>query len=281
MKKHIHSRPLHIKDYFLSQETFSVAWEENNEVGRTLGVDEKTLTHYYESQHYASHQNKKKGFKGIMYNWVQQRMLRYKHKLIEPLMDPNGILLDYGCGVGDFIYYLSAKGLQVLGTEPYERAQNMARSRGLRVAADMDAFSENHFAAITLWHVLEHIPNVEATLKKFSKALDDEGLLVLALPNPNAWDADHYKGYWAAWDVPRHLWHFSPKGIRKLLDKAGFECISTHPLPYDAFYVSLLSEGYKGNRFPWLKAFKNGLYSNYIGKKTGDYSSLIYIFRKR
>ena len=132
----------------------------------------------------------------------------------------------------------------------------------------------------TLWHVLEHIPDVDRAISLFHQSLRQQGLLVLALPNPNAKDAQVYGAHWAAWDVPRHLWHFTPQGIKSKLEHFGFVLKGTYPLPLDAFYVSLLSEGYKKSSFRWLRAFWNGMKSNLSARKTGNYSSLIYIFQK-
>ena len=150
----------------------------------------------------------------------------------------------------------------------------------MKLLPDLDKLSSERFQAITLWHVLEHLPNLQGQISSLVQLLDDDGLLVIAVPNFKSWDARHYKSYWAAYDVPRHLWHFSKTAISKLFAPHGMEVVKIKPMWFDAFYVSLLSEKYKGNKFYWPFAFFVGLWSNVKAVFTKEHSSLIYILKK-
>jgi hypothetical protein len=86
--------------------------------------------------------------------------------------------------------------------------------------------------------------------------------------------------FWAALDVPRHLWHFTPKGLNQLLDRNGFSLLKTYPLWFDAIYISLISELYSGNRFAVFKGLFLGLYSNFRAFFNGEYSSKIFVYKK-
>ena len=132
-----------------------------------------------------------------------------------------------------------------------------------------------------MWHVLEHVPDVTQEIQLISNLLKEDGLAVIAVPNYRSWDAQHYGAYWAAYDVPRHLWHFSKDSIEQLFAKEGFELLATHPMLFDAFYVSMLSEQYKTGKKHFLKGLINGVRSNYYGWRKGEYSSQIYVLSKK
>ena len=275
------TRPANIVDHYLTQESFSVSWDASNLVGQTTGVDLSRLDNYYGGNKYASHQKNKAGFFGFFYRLAQSQALSYKCRLLTPMLPKQAAVLDYGCGIGDFLAHMQDKGYQVQGYEPSKSAEAIVKERGVSVVSwDTLSNRKSVYNMITLWHVLEHIPDIDGAISLFHQSLWQQGLLVLALPNPNAKDAQVYGADWAAWDVPRHLWHFTPQGIKNKLEHFGFELKGTHPLPLDAFYVSLLSEGYKKSSFRWLRAFWNGMKSNLSARKTGNYSSLIYIFQK-
>lgn len=279
---HHFSRPTTIRDHFLTQEAFSVSWNETNDIGQTKGVNTSKLDKYYRSTNYLSHQKEKSGLMGMVYRLAQNYTLSFKLRTLKPLLSQNASVLDYGCGLGDFVSYLNRKGYSAQGYEPSLDAVEIAQKKRLPVSASSPFPQSNAaFDMITLWHVLEHIPDTDYILSMCHRALKEDGILVLALPNPNAKDAQTYGAQWAAWDVPRHLWHFTPAGIIKKMHHLDFTHESTYPLKLDAYYVSLLSEGYKNSRFRWLKGFWNGLISNLEAQKTGNYSSLIYVFRKR
>jgi len=145
--------------------------------------------------------------------------------------------------------------------------------------SETSEFANKQFDIITLWHVLEHVSDLDAQIKELKRLLKPKGYLIIAVPNYKSYDADHYKTFWAAYDVPRHLWHFSKNAIQSIFGKFNFILEKTLPMKFDSFYVSLLSEKYKTGKMNYLKAFRIGLRSNIKAKRTGEYSSLIYVLR--
>jgi SAM-dependent methyltransferase len=199
--------------------------------------------------------------------------------LIGSLHPGIGCLLDYGAGTGDFLSEAKQIGWQVYGIEPNDGARNLAGKKGIDLVAERSELGTKKFEVITLWHVLEHIHDLDSTLDYLYDHLADSGLLVIAVPNYRSWDAQHYGSDWAAYDVPRHLWHFS-KNSMEVLFKDGLELIDIRPMKLDAFYVSLLSERYRKNKFGWPAAIWSGIRSNSYGRRHHEYSSHIYCYRK-
>jgi predicted SAM-dependent methyltransferase len=118
-------------------------------------------------------------------------------------------------------------------------------------------------------------------MEQVKYVLKDEGIAFIALPNHKSWDTQYYKKQWAAWDVPRHLYHFSMDTFSNLAKKHGFKIVEILPMKFDAFYVSLLSEKYRTNKMNYIKALFQGMKSNRWAKKNNNnYSSLIYVLRK-
>ena len=207
--------------------------------------------------------------------------LENKIQTVENQIDKPKTLLDVGAGTGDFLITAQNAGFEVTGVEPNEKATGLAKEKGMELWPTLDKLAGQKFQAITLWHVLEHLPNLQEQVSNLVELLEDDGVLVIAVPNFKSWDAQHYKSFWAAYDVPRHLWHFSKTAISKLFAPHGLQVVQTKPMWFDAFYVSLLSEKYKGNRFYFIKAFLIGLWSNLKAVFTKEPSSLIYILKKR
>ena len=195
-----------------------------------------------------------------------------------------GTHLDIGCGTGEFLSACKEEGFVVKGIEPSNLARNQAVDNfDLDVSENIDLsqYSPYSFDSISMWHVLEHISNINDTIEQLSRVLKKDGVLIIAVPNCNAWDAIYYKEFWAAWDVPIHLWHFSKKPIALLFKNHGFKLVKTKPMLFDSFYVSLLSEEFKFGEKKFVKSFLIGLYSNFIGLFSNKgYSSTIYIFER-
>jgi 2-polyprenyl-3-methyl-5-hydroxy-6-metoxy-1,4-benzoquinol methylase len=189
--------------------------------------------------------------------------------------------LDIGAGTGDFLFRAKSKGWNVKGTEPNIKARELASKKGVKLIEDSSGFSSASFDVITLWHVLEHVPHLEEQIKELKRLLKKDGLLVIAVPNFKSYDAKKYKNFWAAYDVPRHLWHFSRSSIQNIFDPYGFKIEKTRGLKFDAFYVSLLSEKYKSGSSFSISALWTGLLSNLKAKSTKEYSSIAYFLRKR
>ncbi len=237
---------------------------------------------FYESDAYISHSNKGNNPINIIYKLVRNYTMKKKTQLIKSYVS-QGTVLDYGCGTGDFIASCQANGFTVVGVEPNEQARTQANLQtGNRVYQDLESIdNKEKVDAITLWHVLEHVPDPLVTLKSLKKKLNKGGHMIIAVPNRDSYDASHYKEHWAAYDVPRHLFHFNPLNIKDLSKKTKLKQIDTIPQYFDAFYVSMLSEKYLGHSFSFIRGILNGLTSNrWANNNHNNYSSLIYVLRK-
>ena len=269
---------LKIKDYSVSKEEFDLIYDEKLDKYSTLPVPEN-LNQYYLSEDYISHTDSKKGLFEKAYHFIKRFMLKKKLQLISSRVH-QGSLLDIGAGTGDFLKQAKNEGWKVTGIEPSPDARKKASEKGIELFQNIDAVSTQKFDAITMWHVLEHVPDLQHQIEWLKNHLNKNGVLFVAVPNFNSLDAKHYKNFWAAWDVPRHLHHFSAKSIKTLFEAQGFILEETKPLVFDSFYVSLLSEKYKASSFfqPW-SAFLTGLRSNWSARRSGEYSSLIYVLK--
>lgn len=275
---------LSCKDYTVSQETFTIVNCNSCGFKFTNPIpDISDLGRYYQSEEYISHSNTKKGLISRLYHVVRNYTLKKKLNLISGYVS-RGTILDYGCGTGMFLNTMKTAGWKTYGMEPDSGARSLAAQMGLVIGKDKEELASMapgiKFDAITLWHVLEHVTDLDQTLKYFSAHLNPNGALIIAVPNHTSLDAQHYGKFWAAYDVPRHLYHFEPKTLEALLATAGFKLINKHPMKFDSFYVSMLSEKYKSGTINYLNALWNGLKSNSKAKTPGDYSSVIYIFKQ-
>jgi 2-polyprenyl-3-methyl-5-hydroxy-6-metoxy-1,4-benzoquinol methylase len=242
------------------------------------------LGRYYQSADYISHTNAARTVRDRVYQRVRRFTLAAKYRLVHRY-EPPGHVLDVGCGTGEFLAFLKSRGYLAHGVEPSLKAREMAiGSHALEIVPDLDAVRRAEgFRVITLWHVLEHLPDLRGTLKKLFSLLADGGLLVIAVPDRGSWDAAHYGADWAAWDVPRHLSHFRQADIQRLLREHGFELVRIRRMWFDAPYVSMLSEGVRG-RGPGAALVIGGLvgmWSNLVALVSGrPASSSLYIARK-
>lgn len=273
-------KKLDLNDYFLTGEKFELFEDLKTEVLYTLPQPIENLGKYYESKNYISHTDGKKSIFERFYQMAKQINLNNKLELIDQIAKGKKVL-DYGCGVGDFLEHLQKNGYDVLGMEPNDSAKKIAQSKigTEKVTSTELEQNDQKFDIITLWHVLEHIPNLNEIIIQLKNHLTEDGRLIIAVPNHKSYDATYYGKYWAAYDVPRHLWHFSATSMNKLFNNFGMKIESTHPMKLDSFYVSLLSEKYKGNKLGFINALRVGFKSNSKAKKTGEYSSLIYIIK--
>lgn len=267
------------KDFLVSNEEFQLLHNREMDMLETFPVPEK-LYSYYESDEYISHTDSTQNFTDKVYNAVKSFALRQKVSLIKSQNNGVGKLLDIGAGTGEFLLSAKQKGWHVYGVEPNEKARKLSGSKGVVLAENLQQISETDFDVITLWHVLEHLPDLENQIASISKKLKSGGTLIIAVPNFKSFDARYYKNFWAAYDVPRHLWHFSKTAVEKLFSD-NYDLVKTKPMYFDAFYVSLLSEKYKTGKTKWIKAFFIGCCSNLSGMVKKEFSSHIYILKKR
>ncbi|WCO01666.1 class I SAM-dependent methyltransferase [Psychroserpens ponticola] len=275
---------LKVKDHSVSGEEFQLIYNKEFEMLETFPQpSEEQLPKYYQSEDYISHTDAKRNWFEKVYHFIKTIALKRKLKLINSFNSKEKQLLDIGCGTGDFLKVAKDNNWSVFGIEPNPNARKIANQKTNNSVFDIEQllkFEKYSFDVITLWHVLEHLPKLENHIAVFESLLKPNGRLVIAVPNYKSYDAKYYNKYWAAFDVPRHLWHFSQKAISKLVYQKGMELIKTSPMTFDAYYVSLLSEKYKNGFMNPIKAFRIGWYSNFKAKRTGEFSSLIYIIKK-
>lgn len=276
---------LNCVDYTVSQKTFNILQCESCGFQFTNPIPLETeIGKYYESEEYISHSNTSKGIINKLYQTVRNITLQQKLKLINRLVKGKQ-LLDIGCGTGEFLKICKDNGYDVKGIEPSVNAQKFAvENYKLDVYSEekIKEFTPNSFDLITMWHVLEHVYHLKERVEELKKLIVKNGVLIVAVPNHNSYDAEYYKEYWAAYDVPRHLYHFSPTDIKNLFEPNGFVLEEVLPMKFDSYYVSMLSEKYKRGKVNLLKAFQVGLKSNLKASnaESPKYSSQIYILRK-
>ncbi len=242
---------------------------------------------YYASQDYISHSDTRTGLINVLFHKARNYMMRRKLDWVNQSSGlSSGRILDVGAGTGHFARYMMDHGWSVLAMEPDDKAREIASLKlGIEILP-LESLSDqlpDSFDVITLWHVLEHVHDLTGYLKHFNSILKPDGVLMIAVPNHTSVDAKAYGDKWAAYDVPRHLWHFSPQSMNLLLEQHHFRLHQKITMPLDGFYVSMLSEKYKGNQFfGSAAAFISGARSFLAGKKEVDQgSSIIYVSRKK
>lgn len=277
-KKHF----LTVKDHSVSKEIFDLYYDEELDMLITSPQPElQNLGKYYESEDYISHTDNKRSLFEKAYHFVKNIALRNKLNLINAEQTQKGKLLDIGAGTGDFLLTAKNDGWETIGVEPSERAKNIAKQKGISFVDEISALENNSLDVITMWHVLEHVPDLQHQIQELKRLLKPTGTLIVAVPNFKSFDANHYETFWAAYDVPIHFWHFSKKSIQLLFEKVDMKLEKILPMKFDSFYVSLLSEKYKTGKMNYFKAFFVGLRSNLKAKSTKEYSSHIYVLKNK
>ena len=274
---------LSLKDHSVSGEEFQLLHNKELDLLETFPQPKaEKLSDYYKSEDYISHTNTKRNLLEYVYHSVREISLKRKLKLINSFQSDSKTLLDIGCGTGDFLEAALKDNWTITGIEPNEQARQIANSKTNNSVFEinqLETLEPNSFDVITLWHVLEHLPNLEKHTALFKSLLKPNGTLVIAVPNYKSYDAQYYKNFWAAYDVPRHLWHFSKSSISELFKKENMKLVKTLPMLFDAYYVCLLSEKYKSGFMNPLKAFWIGWKSNRKAKRSKEYSSHIYVLK--
>lgn len=270
-----------IKDYFLSGEEFEIKETDIKGIYKTYPIP-SDLKKYYESKDYISHHQDSGSIKERIYKFAQSFNLNYKKNIVAKETFQKAKILDYGCGAGEFLKYIESDFI-TFGYEPNSNARNIINKKlsSTKIISNINDIENNSLDVITLWHVFEHIENQTEILSLFHNKLKTDGILIIAVPNHTSYDGQYYKEFWAAYDIPRHIYHFSKYGMQQLFNNKNWKLKKIKPLLLDSYYISILSEKYKKNRFFWLKGGVIGAISNFKASKTGEFSSLIYIIQKK
>ncbi len=275
-KKHF----LTVKDYSVSKETFELYYDETLDMLITSPQPSlDNLGKYYESVDYISHTDSKRSLFEKAYHFVKSIALKNKLNLINSCNPNKGKLLDIGAGTGDFLLISKENGWNTIGIEPSEKAKAIAVKKGVEFSATTEELESHTFDVITMWHVLEHVPNLENQIKELKRLVKPNGTIIIAVPNFKSYDAKYYGKFWAAYDVPIHFWHFSKTAIKLLFEKEEIKLEKVLPMKFDSFYVSLLSEKYKNGKMNFIKAFWIGLVSNWKANRSLEFSSHIYVLK--
>lgn len=275
---------LWLKDEFLSKEDFRIC--ECLACGLLYTMPrpgKEKIGDYYKSQDYYSHQENKKGFIPRIYEKVKKVNLKHKYSVATNGLN-KGKILDIGCGVGDFLKTLETHGWQGLGVEPSEDARQIAQTRIKAEIIESEALNQipdESFDVITMWHVLEHVDNLKWQVAQLQRLIKKQGRIVIAVPNYKSYDSQFYKELWAAYDVPRHLNHFSKEMIAKILSSNELKLVKTDKLKWDAYYISYMSEQYKHHSLPLIRGAYRGFVSNCKARKSGEWSSMVYVFERK
>ena len=274
-----------VKDHSVSGEEFKLLYNKEFDFLETFPQPSlEQLPKYYKSDDYISHTDSQRNLFENVYHLVRKVSLKRKLKLINSYSSEEKKLLDVGSGTGDFLQIAQKNKWAVSGIEPNEKARTIANTKTNNSVFEVShllKFKKQSFNVITLWHVLEHLPKLDEHISILRSLLKPEGTLIIAVPNYNSYDAKYYKEFWAGYDVPRHLWHFSQSSVSKLVEKEKMKVVKTLPMKFDSYYVSLLSEKYKSGWMNIFNAFRVGWLSNFKAKHSSDYSSLIYCIKNQ
>jgi 2-polyprenyl-3-methyl-5-hydroxy-6-metoxy-1,4-benzoquinol methylase len=271
-----------VKDHSVSKEFFDLYCDHEKQLLYTHPVpDEVLLPKYYESDNYISHTDAKRTIFEKTYQIIKKITLKNKRTLINKAAPKKGILLDIGAGTGDFLAVVTTGGWNTIGVEPNQNAKKIAIEKGVKFVDSTSEIQNSSIDVITMWHVLEHVPNLENQISELKRMIKPNGIIIIAVPNYNSFDAKHYGPFWAAFDVPRHLWHFSKTSIQLLFQKQEIELQQILPMKFDAYYVSLLSEKYKTGKMNFITAFFIGFLSNWKAQSSLEYSSHIYVLKNQ
>ena len=270
---------LETRDYSVSGEVFSLKHDSHLDMLITDPQPED-ITPYYQSDSYISHTDTSNSLSDRLYHWVKNYMLGKKIRWMERYSKDSGKVLDIGAGTGDFLRLARNRNWIITGVEPNTIARDRAKEKEVDLFRTIQEVEGNDYDVITLWHSLEHLPALDSQIGEIKRRLSPNGIILVAVPNFKSLDAKIYKEFWAAYDVPRHLWHFSQEAIKKIFERHNLIIQKKKPLVFDAFYISMLSERYKNGRNRYFRAFITGFRSNIAAWRSKEYSSLLYIIKR-
>lgn len=275
-KKHF----LTVIDYSVSKESFDLYYDQDLDMLITSPQPSpENLGKYYESTDYISHTDSKRSLFEKAYHFIKGIALKNKLNLVNNCSAIKGNLLDIGAGTGDFLLTAKQNGWNTIGVEPSEKAKGIAINKGIKFSDSTQELESHSFDVISMWHVLEHVPNLEIQIRELKRLVKPNGTIIIAVPNYKSYDANYYGKFWAAFDVPIHFWHFSKTAIQLIFEKENIKLEKVLPMKFDSFYVSLLSEKYKNGKMNYVKAIWIGLMSNWKAKRSSEYSSHIYVLK--
>ena len=270
--------PIKIKDHFLTKESFVVSNYKPGVLKTEPSLNSKELKKYYNSDKYLSH-SKSNTFFGKIYSKASSLMLSSKYNMIKKHINHKSNIVDFGCGKGEFVLKLTNKGYTCFGVENNDLAISQLKKQNIKHYKSFQGLTKKT-DLIMFWHSFEHVSNYESVLNSLKSLTSKNAKVLIALPNYLSFDARYYGSGWAAFDVPRHRFHFSPKGLKSVMADFGFKLVNTHPLYLDAFYISMISEKYKNNKLYFLFGILIGLISNLIALFNSNYSSSVFVFKK-
>ncbi len=279
---------LEVKDHAVSQEAFIICRCQNCGLKFTNPrPSEEAIVPYYDFPEYFSHDDNAKNLTQFLYQQVRKVAISGKIKLLNKLKPAKGQYLDYGCGTAELLVKAQNEGWEVTGVEPSTKARNLANSKlEGKVFDSLSSLSKSTYDIISLYHVAEHIHELRKTIKYLLNTLKSDGYILIAVPNPDSYDAIKYGKYWAGWDVPRHLYHFNQQTMTHFAEIFDLQLVMKKPMRFDSYYVSLLSEGYKNPKQPiplkYWKAIQAGSKSNRKATQAEEnYSSNLFVFKKK
>lgn len=277
---------LGLKDHFLSKEEFDVfRCFDCGFIFTQDHPDEKNISDYYKSEDYLSHKDDVKSLFSFLYRISRELMLNRKLRLIKKASGlSTGVLLDIGSGSGRFAAFMKKHGWRVIGIEinkAVREKSSMEYDFPVFAPDQLSSLQSENFDSITLWHSLEHLQDPFKYTNEIKRLLKPGGTCILALPNSSSYDAKYYREFWGAWDVPRHLWHFTPETVKKISEKSAFAVSNILRLPFDVYYVSILSEKYRAAKLPLVSGLIKALWFSLLSIfRINKSSSLIYILKK-
>ena len=274
---HVEQKETHIEvvDHFLTKEKFKIQHTSVPGLLQTKPIPPKEdINKYYKSEKYISHNSRKKGLFFFFYRFLRSINFYAKYRFLSINNNPN--VLDFGSGEGYFLNKLKKKGFNVYGVDPSVTCSLPDIYKSIFT----QELGNQKFGHITAWHSIEHVHELQKTVSHMYDLLDEKGSLIVAVPNYLSFDARYYKNFWAAYDAPRHLWHFDKKSLKEFFENKGFKLIKSSPMILDAYYISLLSESYKKSPLKIFKSIFVGTISNVLAFFTKEYSSNIFVFKK-
>ena len=275
---HVEQKKTHIEvvDHFLTKEKFKIQKTSVPGLLQTIPIPTKEdIIKYYKSERYISHNSRKKELFFFFYRFLRSINFYIKYRFLSSTKN-NLNVLDFGSGEGYFLNKLKKKGIKACGVDSFATTSLTAVYESIFA----EQLNSQKFSHITAWHSIEHVHELEKTISRMYDLLDEKGIIIVCVPNYLSFDARYYKRFWAAYDVPRHLWHFDKKSLKEVFENKGFKLVKSRPMILDAYYVSILSESYKKSTLKILKSIFVGTISNSLAFFSKEYSSNIFVFKK-